>query len=126
VRKKGSELRLGRIVWTTLSDANGISKRRPAIVVTPTEHIRQGGSITVAAITTTYADPPAAHYVELPWHPDVRMVGTGLNRRSAAMLTWLRVITADEIEEYAGDAPAAIIDDISRRLEQLDHQDRNR
>ena len=37
---KNAPLLLGSIVWAYIADANGVRKWRPAVVVTPSEHIR--------------------------------------------------------------------------------------
>lgn len=37
-------LRTGQIVWAEIADANGISKERPAVIVTPDERVTSTGS----------------------------------------------------------------------------------
>jgi hypothetical protein len=61
---------LGSVIWAELEDANGFSKVRPAVVVTPTAEVAVAGSVRVVAITTRLPDPLPADHVLLPWHRD--------------------------------------------------------
>jgi hypothetical protein len=88
------------------------------VVLTPTDEIGAGRPIAVMAITTTYPEPPPAKHIELPWHNDPRRVGTGLGKRCAAVVNWLRFVEAEEIVELAGDVPAKLMLEILKRLEE--------
>jgi len=114
------ELRLGRIIWAILEDFRGVPKLRPAIVLTPTTQLQPDEPFAVVAISTSYPEPPPQNHVELPWHPDRRRVQTRLNKRSAAVLTWLRAVREDEVEDFAGDVPPTLMREIQRRLKELD------
>ena len=48
--------------------------------------------------------------------PDRRRVRTRLNRRSAAVIDWLRMMTAEEVVELAGDVPPTLMIEILERL----------
>src|ERR1700758_189422 len=104
----------GRIVWSELADANGIRKLRPAVVVTPTDRITAGGALEVVAITSRLSDPLPADHVLLPWHPQGHP-RTRLNRRCAAVCTWLARISATDIQSVAGIVPSATLLDIATR-----------
>jgi PemK-like, MazF-like toxin of type II toxin-antitoxin system len=85
-------LTTGRIVWAEIADANGIRKLRPAVVVSPTDRLSLAGPINVVAITSRLPDPLPDDHVLLPWHPRGHP-RTRLNRRCAAVCTWLGQIT---------------------------------
>jgi mRNA-degrading endonuclease toxin of MazEF toxin-antitoxin module len=44
--------RLGSVAWADLEDANGFSKIRPVVVISPTADIALGKTVRVVAITT--------------------------------------------------------------------------
>src|SRR3954470_12541514 len=105
-------LRRGRIVWATVRDRHGFIKHRPVVILTPTEQIDpDGGKLEVMAITTSYLDPPPAGHIELPWHPRGH-ARTKLNRRSAAVVTWLDSIGVDDVEGFGGDVPTKVMIEI--------------
>ena len=114
---KQPDLRRGRIVWADLADPRGHVKRRPVVILTPTDEIRDEQPFTVMAISTSYADPPPDDHVELPWNADCRRVRTRLNRRSAAVISWLGMMTSEQLEEFAGEVPEDLM---IRILEKLD------
>lgn len=114
------DLRLGRIVWANIKDPRGAIKLRPAIVVTRTNDIESDQPFTVMAVSTSYPSPPPALHVELPWHPDRRRVRTRLGKRCAAVIDWLATLLPDQIEEFAGDVPPALMISILERLAELD------
>ena len=113
------DLRRGRIVWAEVVDPRGNAKRRPALILTPTETIRDDEPLIVMAITTTYPDPAPDDHVELPWtnrgHPI-----TKLNRRSAAVVPWLDEIRSEGIVGFGGDVPAKQMREIETKLGKLD------
>ena len=111
-------LRYGRIVYAWIEDRNGHAKLRPALILTPTQEITTTGSLVLAAITTTFPDPPPAFCIELPWHPAGR-VGTALRRRSAAVLNWLATINPDDVVGFGGDVPIRLMISIQGRLAEL-------
>ncbi|HWE95959.1 MAG TPA: type II toxin-antitoxin system PemK/MazF family toxin [Tepidisphaeraceae bacterium] len=111
------ELRRGRIIWATLRDHNGIEKHRPAVVLTPTDDICEDEPIVVVAVTTTFADPPPADHVLLPWDPQGRTL-TKLRKRSAAVLSWIVEVLPNDIVECQGDLPAPLVTRILKSLDQ--------
>jgi mRNA-degrading endonuclease toxin of MazEF toxin-antitoxin module len=118
-----SELRYGRLIWAVLKDRNGFRKRRPAVILTPSDEINETDPFVVAAVTTTFASPPPPNHVELPWNADPRRVSTRLARRSAAVVSWIQAVYADEVEEVSGDVPARTMQRIQAALRR--HQDEN-
>jgi mRNA-degrading endonuclease toxin of MazEF toxin-antitoxin module len=105
----------GRIVWAEIADSNGIRKLRPAAIVTPTEQIVAGGLLTVVAITSRLNDPLPDDHVLLPWHAQGHP-RTGLNRRCAAVCTWLAQISESDIQDFAGVVPSAVMTVILRKI----------
>ncbi|MBI3823836.1 MAG: type II toxin-antitoxin system PemK/MazF family toxin [Planctomycetes bacterium] len=108
-------IRLGQIVWAEIADANGIRKARPAVVVTATDQIVPGGDLEVVAITSRIPNPVPDDHVLLPWHANGHP-RTGLNRRSAAVCSWVAVISTADVQSIAGLVPAApLLEVISKR-----------
>jgi mRNA-degrading endonuclease toxin of MazEF toxin-antitoxin module len=97
---------LGSVVWVELTDANGISKIRPAVVVSSTADIAAGQSLRVAAITTRIPDPLPGDHVLLPWDRQGK-ARSGLRRKSAAVGTWLAEIPNSAVRQIVGILPPA-------------------
>jgi mRNA-degrading endonuclease toxin of MazEF toxin-antitoxin module len=104
-------LQLGRIVWAEIADANGIRKLRPAIIVTPTDRITPTAPLDVVAVTSRVPEPLPDDHVLLPWHAQ-RHPRTGLNRRCAAVCSWVARISHDDVRDLAGVVPGSIMLDI--------------
>jgi mRNA-degrading endonuclease toxin of MazEF toxin-antitoxin module len=107
--------RCGQIVWAELADANGVRKTRPVVIVTADERITSSGPLEVVAITSRLPQPLPDDYVLLPWHAQGHP-RTGLNRKCAAVCTWLARIVPTDIQSAAGIVPGAILLDIGRRI----------
>jgi mRNA-degrading endonuclease toxin of MazEF toxin-antitoxin module len=114
-------LRYGCIIWALLSDRNGVQKKRPAVVITPTDEIGDDLPLFVVAITSRLprGDLPPWH-VELPWNQSRRQVCTGLYVRSAAVVTWIQQISLRDVLDIQGRVPTATMDRIQRELERLE------
>ena len=111
-------IRYGRIVFTWIKDRNGHGKLRPAVVLTPDKEIPDADNLVVAAITTTFADPPPKFCVPVPWHPRGHSV-TGLHQRSAAVVNWLAPLRAADIVGFGGDVPAKTLRLLQAKLDEL-------
>ena len=111
-------IRYGRIVFAWLEDRNGHGKLRPAVILTPDEEIADVESLAVAAITTTFGDPPPDFCVAIPWHPRGHPV-THLHQRSAVVTNWLRALTADDMVGFGGDVPAKTMRLIQAKIDAL-------
>jgi hypothetical protein len=114
-----NKLRAGRIVWATVRDRNGYRKLRPAIILTPDNEISLDQPLVLMAVTTTYPEPPPRDCIPLPWNSDPRRVSTGLARRSAAVITWLDTVYADEIVDVIGGVPPNLMREIRTRVAKL-------
>jgi mRNA-degrading endonuclease toxin of MazEF toxin-antitoxin module len=79
-----SQPRCGQIIWCDIADANGISKSRPAVIVTLDDQIAATGLLEVVAITSKVPDPLPNDHVLLPWHAQGHP-RTGLDRKCAAV-----------------------------------------
>lgn len=108
-------LHLGSIVWAEIADANGFRKLRPAVVVTPTDRIADAGPLHVVAITSRLNDPLPPDHVLLPWHTQGHP-RTGLNRRCAAVCTWISRIQLADVKEIGGFVPGGVMIEILRRV----------
>ena len=102
-----------------MKDRNGFRKRRPAVILTPTDQISPRDPLVVAAVTTTFSEPPPADHIALPCNRDARRVGTRLAQRSAAVVSWLVPIYSDEVEEAKGDVPSHTMVRIQAALARL-------
>jgi mRNA-degrading endonuclease toxin of MazEF toxin-antitoxin module len=101
-------VQFGRIVWVNIADVNGIRKRRPAVIVTPNDRITPTALLDVIAVTRRLSEPLPPDHVLLPWHAQGHP-RTGLNRRCAAVCTWVARIRHEDIQEVAGVVPGAVM-----------------
>lgn len=108
-------LRCGHILWAEVADENGVRKARPVVLVTPDDRLTSSGPLEVVAITSRLPQPLPDDQVLLPWHAQGHP-RTGLNRKCAAVCTWLARIERDDILNVGGIVPGAILLDISRRI----------
>lgn len=108
-------LQLGSIVWVEIPDPNGFVKLRPGVVVTPTERITEGRLLHVVAITSRLSEPLSSDQIPLPWHAQGHP-RTGLNRKCAAVCSWLAEIKSSSIREIGGIVPGALMIEILRQL----------
>jgi mRNA-degrading endonuclease toxin of MazEF toxin-antitoxin module len=115
-----STLCRGRIVWVELLDPQGRNpKRRPAVIVSPDDDIRDDGEVWVVAISSQLDESPAEVQVALPWHPQGHP-RTKLKERCAAVCTWLVRIPVANIHSQGGLVPGREPLDIQRRIKPLD------
>jgi mRNA-degrading endonuclease toxin of MazEF toxin-antitoxin module len=111
-------LQFGRIVWAEIADVNGIPKLRPAVIVTPSERITPGAPLDVIAVTSRVPEPLPHDHVLVPWHAQGHP-RTGLNRRCAAVCTWVARIRHADIREVAGIVPGAVMLEILSKVTAL-------
>lgn len=104
--KMTPRLMTGRIVWSDVADSNGHRKLRPAVIFTPTDDIAPPHQIDVVAVTSRLEEPLPNDHVVLPWHAQGHP-RTGLNRRCAAVCSWLAQISEADIKDVAGIVPAS-------------------
>jgi mRNA-degrading endonuclease toxin of MazEF toxin-antitoxin module len=111
-------LQFGRIVWAEIADANGIPKRRPVVIVTPSDRITPAAPLDVIAVTSRVPEPLPHNHVLLPWHTQGHP-RTGLNRRCAAVCTWVARIRHADVREVAGVVPGAVMLEILSKVTTL-------
>lgn len=111
-------LQLGRLVWAEMADANGIPKLRPAVIVTPSDRITPAAPLDIIAVTSRVPEPLPDDYVLLPWHAQGHP-RTGLNRKCAAVCTWVARIRHTDIRDIAGVVPGAVILEILAKVTAL-------
>jgi mRNA-degrading endonuclease toxin of MazEF toxin-antitoxin module len=104
-------VQFGRIVWVDMADARGIRKLRPAVIVTPNDRITPTALLDVIAVTSQLSEPLPLDHALLPWHARGHS-RTGLNRRCAAVCTWVARIRHEDIQEVAGVVPGAVMIEI--------------
>jgi hypothetical protein len=62
-----TQIRHGQIVWAKVADANGITKARPAVVMTTSDQISPTSLLELVAITSFFPDPlPDDHVLACP------------------------------------------------------------
>lgn len=108
-------LRFGQIVWAEITDANGISKARPVVIVTPDERIAAATLLDVVAITSQIPDRLPEDHVLLPWHAQGHP-RTGLNRKCAAVCGWIAQISMTDIQSVADVVPGPILLEIASKI----------
>ena len=106
----------GRIVRVETGDPQGRNfKKRPVVIVHPTDEIKPGEPIVCVAITGEISRKVPDDCVLLPYqaggHPR-----TGLKKRCAAMCSWFFEITEDQIIEYLGIVPKPHLEAILTRV----------
>ena len=111
-------LQLGRIVWAEMVDANGIPKLRPAVIVTPSDRITLAAPLDIIAVTSRVPELLPDDHVLLPWHAQGHP-RTGLNRKCAAVCTWVARIRHTDIREVAGVVPGAVMLEILSKVTAL-------
>jgi mRNA-degrading endonuclease toxin of MazEF toxin-antitoxin module len=111
-------LQLGRIVWAEIADANGFPKLRPAVIVTPSDRITPAAPLDIIAVTSRVPEPLPNDYVLLPWHAQGHP-RTGLNRKCAAVCTWVARIRHADIRDVAGVVPGAVMLEILSKVTAL-------
>ena len=113
-----ASLQLGRIVWAEIADANGIPNLRPVVIVTPSDRITSTAPLEVIAVTSRVPEPLPRDYVLLPWHAQGHP-RTGLNRKCAAVCTWVARIRHTDIRDVAGVVPGAVMLEILSKVTTL-------
>jgi mRNA-degrading endonuclease toxin of MazEF toxin-antitoxin module len=111
-------LQLGRIVWAEIADANGIPKLRPVVIVTPSDWITPAAPLDVIAVTSRVPEPLPDDHVLLPWHAQGHP-RTGLNRKCAAVCTWVARIRHTDIRDVAGVVQGAVMLEILSKVTTL-------
>ena len=69
----------------------------------------------MVASTSRLTDPLPDDHILLPWHPRGHP-RTGLNRRCAAVCTWLTQIVDSDIQDVAGIVPAPVMKEILAKV----------
>jgi mRNA-degrading endonuclease toxin of MazEF toxin-antitoxin module len=102
-----TRIELGSVVWAELQDANGVSKVRPAVVVSGTADIASGGPVRVVAITTRLSHPLPADHVLLPWDRQGK-ARSGLGRKCAAVASWEAELPIGDVRQVVGILPPVV------------------
>lgn len=112
--------RYGEIVLVSaILDPQGRNpKDRPAVIVTPEDRIDEGQSIEIVAITTLIPDPLPDDHVLLPWHRP-KHPRTGLNKRCAAVCSWLAWVDESRVIRSVGFVPGRQLLEIASVLRRL-------
>ncbi|HVX85891.1 MAG TPA: type II toxin-antitoxin system PemK/MazF family toxin [Phycisphaerae bacterium] len=118
-----SAYRPGDIVRVRLQETRGGGKMRWMVVLSDLKEHRGQWCHLCAAITTTFPNPVPSVNVPVSWHPDGRAC-TGLRRRSAVVLDWMRRIPPNEILSKDGYLPDDDLTNLFRMLEAFEQNQR--
>jgi mRNA-degrading endonuclease toxin of MazEF toxin-antitoxin module len=103
----------------TIPDPQGRNpKRRPAVILTPTDAIEPNGEVWVVGITTRFDLAPAEVQTELQYDPRGNC-RSGLRERSWAVSTWVAKVAVSAIEGYAGTIPGRQMAEIHQKIQGL-------
>ena len=106
----------GRVAWATIPDSRGAApKRRPVVVVSPTDENVATGMVRVVGVTTKADLSNPSEQTELMFDP-AGSCRTGLRERCWAVSTWLALISVDDIEAYAGTVPGRTMAEILSKM----------
>jgi len=106
----------GRIIWVRLADPQARNvKRRPAVIITPTDAIEEGGDVWVVGISTLFELAPGEVQTELQFDP-CGNCRTKLRERCWAVSTWVARVSLLDIEEYAGAVPGPQMAEIRQKI----------
>ena len=109
------------VLVSALLDPQGRNpKDRPCVIVTPNVDLEAGMPLQVVAITTFIPDPMPDDHVPLPWQAP-RHPKTGLNRRNAAVCSWLARVAEDRVIRSVGFIPGKQLMEIAEILERRRH-----
>jgi mRNA-degrading endonuclease toxin of MazEF toxin-antitoxin module len=78
-----------------------VAKRRPVVVVTPTELLKATPQVLVVACTSTVL-PSDQTAIELPSRERTPQTKTGLSRRTWAVPQWLLPVHRDLLTDHIG------------------------
>lgn len=107
------------VLVSALLDPQGRNpKDRPAVIVTPTGEIDPALAFQVVAVTTLLPDPLPDDHVLLPWQRP-RHPRTGLNRRCAAVASWLARVDEARVIRSVGVVPGRQLLEIAAVLDRL-------
>ena len=109
----------GRIVWAELASLDGTTtKRRPAVIITPTDEIKSDQPFAVVAATTKFSEPLPDDHVHLPWHHQGK-VRTRLRQATVVVCRWLSTIRVEVIQNYGGVVPPETMAEILAAVARL-------
>jgi len=111
--------RPGHIVKVRLDDSRGAGKIRWMLVLSDLQSEPNHPFFLCVAISTTFPHPPPANSFPPPWHPS-GSASTGLRKRSAAILDWVRKIPPDAIIQKDGYVTNAMLRPIYKSLESFE------
>src|SRR6266704_1668444 len=106
----------GRVIWVRLADPQGHNaKSRPAVILTLTDEIEEGGDVWVVGASTSFELAPAEAQIELQFDPRGNC-RSGLRERCWAVSTWVAQVSLLDVEEYAGVIPGRQMAEIRQKI----------
>jgi len=107
----------GRVVWALLTSPDGkTTKRRPAVVLTSTEEIKDDEPFAVVVGSTRIDDPLPPNKVMLPWNRE-GTTKSRLRKPTVVVCDWLCSIRKQDVVEFGGVLPAKLMVEIAKRSE---------
>lgn len=111
------DLRQGAIVWIEVPDPRGHLKRRPVVVITPSDEIVLDGEVVGVAVTTSVGEKPPPSFVLMPWTPQGHPA-TGFRRPCAAVCNWLVGFRPSDVGSIEGYVPRKLLTVLVRRVQE--------
>jgi mRNA-degrading endonuclease toxin of MazEF toxin-antitoxin module len=111
----------GDVVKVELHELRGGGKPRWMLVLAGPQAEAGQSFYLCVAISTTFPEPPPAMNVPLPWHPQ-GLASTGLRKRSAAILDWVRRMPSELILKREGHIKPTLLRQIYALLEDEDRK----
>ena len=116
----GQKIRQGAIYWLECEPLHGdLTKRRPAVVVSPTDSIGKLPEVVVVACTSTVL-PSDTSAIELPSKGQGRTPQTrsGLLRRTWAIANWILLVEPELLTDYIGYLSGAALRKVVEAVEE--------
>ena len=88
------------------------------VIVTPSDRITPAAPLDIIAVTSRVPEPLPDDHVLLPWHAQGHQ-RTRLNRKCAAVCTWVARIRHTDIRDIAGVVPGAVMLEILSKVTAL-------
>lgn len=112
-----NEIKRGTIILAMLDDHNGKVSKHFAIVTSKTVDIERGEDLAVVGISTSYRLPLPSHWHFLETHPTGNCQ-TGLRESCVAKSDWQDSVKQSDVIAVKGRAPAGIVKQILKFIEE--------
>lgn len=110
----------GSIIEASVLDTQGRNpKRRPLVIISPTEQIQDGEPFYCAAITGSLPTILPDDHVLIPYSNSGRHPYTGLSKRCAAVCSWAVRVKPEDVIEIRGTVPTKQLQTIINKIAEM-------